>query len=245
MNTSNPTGPAVTPTDNTKLISLLTLAAGAVALPQTGQADIIYTDMTSSPTQVGWATTDQFLFTLPGNALFGFQRQETSTSTAYGASTIYYRTVLAGDLGGGSPAGIRANSSNGLAVAMPFGATWSQGGDAIFYNAAVGVVNDLGGRLPAAGYDHQYLAWVFSDSTQSGDMRYGWVEISLALYSYAGGGPEVTIWGYAYDNTGAKPTMGAVPEPTSGALLVMGAMALGARGLRKWRQQREAASQTA
>ncbi len=53
-------------------------------------------------------------------------------------------------------------------------------------------------------------------------------------------GPNVTIWGYAYDNTGAKPTMGQlpVPEPSSGALLVMGAMALGARGLRKWRQKR-------
>jgi hypothetical protein len=239
--------PVADQTDRTKLVSLLALAAGTVALPQTGQADIIYTDMSSSPVLVGWAATDHFLFTLPGNASFGFQRQVNSTSTAYGASTIYYRTVLAGDRGGASPSGIRANNANGLAVAMPFGATWSQGGNAVFYNAAVGVVNDVGGRLPAAGYDHQYLALTFSDSTQSGDLRYGWVEISLALYSYAGGGPEVTIWGYAYDNTGAKPTMGQapVPEPTSGALLVMGAMALGARGLRKWRQQRETASQAA
>jgi hypothetical protein len=152
--------------------------------------------------------------------------------------------VVAGDRGGGAPAGIRANA-NGLVAPLPFGATWSQGGVGTAlapYNAAVGVVNDLGGKLPATGYDHQYLAWVFADDTPPGGTRYGWVEISLTMASYNAGGPNVTIWGYAYDNSGVKVTMGQapVPEPTSGALLLMGAMALGARGLRKWREQRTA-----
>lgn len=229
--------------ETTRLVSLLTLAAGAIALPQTGQADIIYTDLNSSPVTIGYGGgVDSFLFTLPGNASFGFERQQTFTSTTF--TTINYRTVLAGDRSGISPAGVRGNGS-GFVVPMAAGATWSQGGVGVFYNGFVGVVDDLGRRSPASGYDHQYLAWVFSDSTQSGALRYGWVEISLALYTYAGGGPNVTVWGYAYDNTGAKPTMGQapVPEPTSGALLVMGAMALGARGLRKWRQQREARPQ--
>jgi hypothetical protein len=244
------TAPAVNSVETTRLVSLLTLAAGAVSLPQSGQADIIYTDLDSSPVVVGYgAGVDSFLFNLPGTASFGFQRMEDSTSTYFGASTIYYRTVLAGDQGGGAAGGIRADA-NGFVAPVPFGASWSQGGVGTMgapYNAAVGVVNDIGGRLPASGYEHQYLAWVFSDSTQAGAPRYGWVEISLALYGYNAGGPNVTIFGYAYDNTGAKPTMGQppVPEPTSGALLVMGAMALGARGLRKWRQQREAASQAA
>lgn len=232
-------------TDTAKLVSLLALATGAVAMPQTGQADIIYTDLTGGPGQVGWAAADQFLFTMPGAASFGFARQQRVTYTSPGSLDINYRTVLAGDRGGASPAGIRANA-NGLVAPLAFGATWNAGGVGTFYNAAVGVVNDLGGKLPAAGYDHQYLAWMFADSTQSGAIRFGWVEISLAMNNYIPGGPLVTIWGYAYDNTGAKPTMGQqpVPEPTSGALMVMGAMALGARGLRKWRQKREAVAQS-
>ena len=41
--------------DSTKLISLLALAAGAIAMPQTGSADIIYTDLGGSPaTVVAW-----------------------------------------------------------------------------------------------------------------------------------------------------------------------------------------------
>lgn len=229
--------------ETTRLVSLLTLAAGAVALPQNTQADIIYENLTSSPVTIGYGGgVDTFLFNLPGNASFGFERRQTSNSTTL--FTINYRTVLAGDRGGVSPAGIRGGG-NGFVVPMAAGATWSQGGVGIFYNGAVGVVDDFERRSPASGYDHQYLAWVFSDSTQSGAFRYGWVEISLTLYSYAGGGPNVTVWGYAYDNTGAKPTMGQapVPEPTSGALLVMGAMALGARGLRQWRHQRAAKPQ--
>lgn len=231
-------------TDTTKLVSLLALASGAIAMPQTGHADIIYTDLTSNPGQIGWSAADQFLFSLPGTVSFGFQRRQTVTYTSPGSLTINYRTVLVGDRGGASPGGIRANS-NGVVAPLAFGATWSAGGIGTAFNAAVGVVNEFGGKLPANGYDHQYLAWTFADSTSSGDVRYGWMEISLALNGYNAGGPLVTVWRYAYDNTGAKPTMGQepVPEPTSGALLAMGAMAIGARGLRKWRQNRQPANQ--
>lgn len=131
----------------------------------------------------------------------------------------------------------------GGAVPVDLGASWSAGGSALFVNAAVGWASELG-QSPASGYDHKYLAWYFEDA---GNPRYGWAEVSLSIALVnPGSGANLTIWGYAYDNTGAKPTMGQmpVPEPTSGALLVMGAMALGARGLRQWRQKREAARQS-
>ncbi len=247
MNTSSKSVVDVANSAETKLVSLLALAAGAVALPQASQADIIFTDLSSSPVSVGFAGTDSLFFNVPGTANMGFQRAEFSTYTQpYGLISIYYRLVIAGDLGGGAPGGIRG-TNGGLVAPLDFGASWDQGA-ALFYNAPVGTANDLninGGQTPATGYANKYLAFVFQDSDQGNALRYGWVEISLSMPGYNAGGPLVTIFGYAYDNTGAKPTMGQapVPEPSSGALLALGAMALGSRGLRKWREKRQAVSQ--
>ena len=57
-------------------------------------------------------------------------------------------------------------------------------------------------------------------------------------------GPLVTIYRYGWDNTGLQPTMGQtlVPEPSAAAIVALGAMALGARGVRSWRQKRDVAS---
>jgi hypothetical protein len=224
-------------TDTTKLASLLALAAGAVALPQTSQADIIYQNLNDTPGVVGPAGDALFLFDLPGDATVGFQRLEGYTYTQTGSLTINYRFVLAGDINGADAIDNGVLGDGGIAKAIPFGGAWSQGLQ--YYSVPVGIVNDLNASSPAAGYERQYLAWFFEDSTQGNTRFYGWAEVSLSMASYNLGGPTVTVWGYAYDDTGAQPTMGqGIPEPSSGALLVMGAMALGARGLRKWRQSR-------
>jgi hypothetical protein len=237
--------------DSAKLVSLLAMATGAVAMPQVGNADIIYTDLNSSPKVVGYGGDDSFLFSgLPGSVQFGFKRQQivtTSTSSIFGSTfTITYRTVIAGDSGGGF-GGIRG-AANGFAAPLAPGASWNAGGVNTFYNVAVGTASNLDHR-PTFSYDHNYLAWVFADSSQGNALRYGWVEISLSIGNITGNpasGPNVTIWGYAWDNTGAKPAMGdmPVPEPSSGALMVFGAMALGSRGLRNWRRNRDTVSKS-
>ena len=231
-------------TDSSKLVSLLALAAGAVAMPQTSNADIIYTDLNSSPAHVGFLGGEaSFMFTLPGSALFGFQRFErTVTTTTPFTTTKLYRTVLAADMYGAAPAKIQAGAG-GFAAPQTFGAAWDQGLP-LTYTVGMGVANTYG-HSPQNGYDHKYLAWTFVDSSAGGAVRYGWIEVGLSISNVnpigSTGGPDVTIYGYAYDDTGAKPTMGQrpVPEPTSAAFMIVGALALGSRGLRNWRRNRE------
>ena len=226
--------------NTTKLASLLTLAAGAVAIPQTSNADIIFTDLSSNPQSVGYTSPNAvFAFDLPGSAQFGFFRYQYSTQTT-SFSIINFRSVIAGRLGAGANGGFQA-VPGGLVAHLPFGAAWDQGNPVLAVNTVAWA--STYGRSPFGGYDHEYMAWQFVDDSASGGgaTRYGWVEVSLSVGFYPVG-PNVTIWGYAWDNTGAKPYMGQtapVPEPSSAAFLVFGAMALGARGLRNWRQNRE------
>jgi hypothetical protein len=228
--------------DATKLAALLGLAAGAVALPQAGQADIIYTDLSSNPGIVNYNSPD-FLFSVPGTSQIGFFGVQRTVTTTLASTLIRYRSVLAGMPNTlGAPAGVGGAGS--FVQHLPFGATWDQP-PAIFYNAPVAFASDSLGQTPNAGYNNRYLAWVFRDSTQGNALRYGWAEYSLNVAGYFAGGPTVTVLRYAYDDAGSKPTMGQlpVPEPTSGALFALGAMALGARGLRQWRQNRQPVKQ--
>jgi hypothetical protein len=235
--------------DSAKLVSLLALATGAMALPQTSNADIIYRDLNSTPVVVGFGFggASSYVFNdLPGAVQFGFERFESTTYTSTFSATFTYRTVIAGQVGGSVLAGVRG-LAGGFAAPLAPGASWNNG-VATFYNVAVGTASNYD-HTPTFGYDRNFLAWVFADTTQANELRYGWIEISLSIGNVTGNpasGPTVTIWGYAYDNTGAKPGMGQlpVPEPTSGALVVFGALALGARGVRNWRRNRDLAGKS-
>jgi len=124
-----------------------------------------------------------------------------------------------------------------VALAGP-GKTWSQ------FGTRQSVFGTIAQAYPAGhrpdGFDHKYMLFSFKDSTLNNALRYGWVDISLV--NVTGTQPIVTIFGYAYDNTGAKIPAGSIPEPAPIALLALGALTLGAKGLRSWRRWRSAES---
>jgi hypothetical protein len=225
-----------------KLVSLLALATGAVAMPQTGNADIIYTDLSSNPGMVGfgsgagssYATTD-----LPGTAqlTFGTRRRPTYLSIRYSQTII---AVPPGNL-----AAMQVGADN-WALHRAKGAAWTN--LPLYYNVPVAKAIYYAHAPASYGQsEHEYLSWVFSDTTHAGASRYGWVEVSLdnANLVVSDFYPTLTIYGYAYDNTGAKIAMGAgVPEPAPAALMALGALALGAKGLRAWRRNRAATSRS-
>jgi hypothetical protein len=223
--------------DSAKLVSLLALATGAVTMPQTGNADILYTDLSSHPVKVGFASgdTNSFSFDLPGASQVGFTARETY---AYGK---HWKTITVGKQGGAQTyAKVQSTGLNGLAATLSRGAAWN---DALPLqdHATVGVAN-TSHHYPDSGYSSdRYLGWVFRDTTQPGlGLRYGWVEIGLSIDNVdsqnPASGPEVTIFGYAYGDPDYKIAMAEVPEPVPAAILALGALTLGAKGVRGWRR---------
>src|SRR5215471_13115163 len=80
--------------DSSKLMSLLALAAGAVAMPETGNASIVYTNLGGNPGMAG-SNTPPFIITLPGSAQLEFKEIRTGTK-----ATTSHRRLSVSQAGG-------------------------------------------------------------------------------------------------------------------------------------------------
>ena len=218
--------------DSAKLLSLLALAGGAMAMPQTSNADIVFVDLSASPMHVGpLSATSYIINTLPGTAQLGFRTQHRGGTS----SLTSIRLVTAGQQAGY----VRVKTQASFVVMVNAGRTWNTvAGAASVYGFAA--ANTFNGASPAS-FSDKYMLFRFKDSTQVGTpLRYGWVELSLANSPGNAANPEIAVLGYAYDTSGAFLASGQVPEPSAPALLALGALTLGAKGLRSWRKNRQA-----
>jgi hypothetical protein len=215
--------------DSAKLLSLLALATGAVAIPQTSNADIVFTDLSANPGHVGGTNSSYVIDTHLG-AQLGFHTHHQGAMTATSLRLVTGR----------QEAGyVRIKIQASFFVMANAGKTWNQIGGNV-RSSGVGGANSAITAGPAS-YNHEYLLFEFKDSTQPlNPLRFGWVELSLANTAGNSNFPDIAIEGYAWDTTGANIAAGQVPEPSAPALLALGALALGATGLRSWRKNRPA-----
>ena len=214
--------------DSPKLLSLLALAAGTLAMPQTSKGEIILTDLSQSPATVMGTLTSSFLIdNLPGTARMGFQGR-TQMNPAMMMTTHSVRVSQRAGY-------VRFKTdAASFVVAASAGLTWNQIPGVSSVNGYAAVANQ-NGHAPDS-FDHKYMAFKFKDSTVTGSpVRYGWIDYSVANATAAV--PVVTIFRYAFDDTGAPIPTGVVPEPAPTALLALGALVLGAKGVRAWRRR--------
>ena len=81
-------------------------------------------------------------------------------------------------------------------------------------------------------YSKEYALFRFDVDNQA---DYGWLELSVK----GGSNATVDVLGYAYDTSGKPIKAGEVPEPQH-LPVALGALALGAIGLKEWRKERKA-----
>jgi hypothetical protein len=217
-------------TESSKLISLLALATGAVAMPQTSNADVVFDDFNNTPVTVGANSGAAFTIDLPGTNDFHFQARTVPTFV-----TSSRFVIAGGNLGGIAVKTYGTVNRSALIVPASKSLLWGQINGVPYQTGFVGAANYFG-HLPNS-YANKYIAFTFKDSTAGLATRYGWIEVSLANPAN-NNGPDVTILRYAYDDSGAQLAMGAIPEPSSTGMAVLGALTLGAAGIRSWRRKR-------
>lgn len=143
----------------------------------------------------------------------------------WGTSTLFLYGATGGGVLNNFTGGSSATLIDNLAVGTLVSNAFTFGSNS---------VETTGTTAFALNSSSNYAGFSFTNES-TGQTDYGWIRFSLSSgYNVA---PR-TVIGYAYENSGAGIAVGAVPEPSTTALL--GALATGAVGVRKWRRRKTA-----
>jgi hypothetical protein len=247
-----------------KLASLSALGAGAVALTsEKAEASIIYSGPMDQ--KVGVDSSLGYLpsYTspaLPNGAELQFSVQKTAGS---GINLTYMNVQRAG------PGTLRfenfistfkfltSSVSTSVLKIVNKGAVWTASHPQSSLILAGRFWPRPNLQFGDTNFADEYALFHFNGGGNSG-CCYGWVELSFNMIqtplpprpgsgpgSTGQNGPNLDILGYAYDDTGALIPAGytgpeSLPEPSTVELTGLGALALGAEGLRRWRKARKA-----
>src|SRR5438105_1137326 len=140
-----------------RLMSLLAMATGALALPQTSEADIIFTDLSANPISLVGTNGSTFLIdNLPGTAQMGFCGHSI-VNPGMGLST---HSVRASQKGG--YVRLRTDAAGFVALAGR-GFTWNQVVGVTSVNGTAAIAKQSS-HTPGS-FDHMYMLFKFKDST--------------------------------------------------------------------------------
>ena len=145
---------------------------------------------------------------------------------ATGATYFQVRRFTAGTFSGGTRKMLQSGA---------IGQTFNNVGGTVGDFGLLGATDTTFGPIGTGPYTDRYFAFRFKDSTDGGQVNYGFLVASLLN---VGSPSTVTleIKRYAYDTSGA---VLPIPEPST---LGMGALTLGALGIRRWRQAKRNAA---
>jgi hypothetical protein len=222
-----------------KWVSLSTLSVAGAAVGAHGLADVIVVPVSQD---FNYNSNTPFTLDLPGiNSMQVFSTQGGSFSRSValggvaGATYFHVRRYAAGTWSGGTRKILQPG---------PVGATWSNVGGTVGNFGVLAATDTTFGPIGPNGYSHRYFPIIFKDTTQGGKVKYGWLEASSSGPSSPSNAP-VTVERYAYDNSGFPLPLGAtssaIPEPSTTALAGLGALVLGAAGVRRWRKTKQTA----
>lgn len=236
-----------------RLASLAALGVGAVAVgSEEAQADIVYVDLSSSPGKVGFDAGFGSTFRIP---LLPLGPAITFLASRYVPGSGSISSVLSVYARGKGGARLAARFFSGTLATFGKGATGSTSTLFPAKSALVGArTRFTSGGSTSYGlgtFTNRYALFAFPNG---GQLDFGWILLSESVSlgglgpkslnpADAAGGPDVTILGYAYDTSGNPLPAGTTsPEPSTLELSGLGALALGAVGVRRWRAARRKAA---